>query len=117
MALGVALSATGLIGMILTKNILLAFPFIFLFGSARPSSYVAYSVLSMIRSGASRAGQYGFYLTLENLGFVAGSYFGGFLYSLNPIDGFAVTAASFLGLALLVGVTNFRTKTSLGPVV
>lgn len=110
MALGVAVSAAGLLGMILTKNILLAFPFIFLFGSARPSSYVAYSLLSMIRSGASRAGQYGLYLTLENLGFVAGSYAGGFLYSINPLDGFAVTVAIFLGLASLVGVTNFRTR-------
>lgn len=113
MALGVGLSATGLIGIVLTKNILLAFPFIFLFGSARPSSYVAYSILSMIRSGASRAGQYGLYLTLENLGFVGGSYAGGFLYSISPLDGFAVTAAIFLGLASLVGVTNFRTRGSM----
>ena len=110
MALGVIVSATGIAGIVLTRNLLLAFPLVFLLGSARPSSYVAYSVLALIRSGASRAGEYGFYLTFENLGFVVGSYIGGVLYLLNPVDGFVVTAVSFLVLALMVGLTNFRAK-------
>lgn len=110
MALGIIISATGIAGIVLTRNFLLAFPLVFLLGSARPSSYIAYSILAHIRSGASRAGGYGFYLTLENLGFVAGSYIGGFLYSINPVAGFVVTGSSFLLLSLLVGVTNFRTR-------
>jgi MFS family permease len=112
MALGIIVSATGIAGIVLTQNLLLAFPLVFLLGSARSSSYIAYSILASIRSGASRAGGYGFYLTLENLGFTAGSYIGGFLYSINPIDGFLVTVFSFLALALMVGVTNFRARES-----
>jgi MFS family permease len=112
MALGIIISATGIAGIVLTRNFLLAFPLVFLLGSARPSSYIAYSVLAHVRFGASRAGGYGLYLTLENLGFVAGSYIGGFLYSINPIDGFVVTASSFVFLALMVGVTSFRTRES-----
>src|SRR5215472_120280 len=116
MALGIIVSATGLVGVVLTRNFLFAFPLVFLLGSARPASYIAYSVLSVVRSGASRAGGYGFYLTLENLGFVAGSYIGGFLYSINPIDGFTVTASCFLFLALMVGLTNFRSRVLSGTV-
>jgi MFS family permease len=112
MALGIILSATGIAGLVITRNLLLAFPLIFLLGGARASSYIAYSILAFIRSGASRAGGYGFYLTLENLGFMTGSYIGGFLYSINPIDGFVVAALSFLALALMVGTTNFRPQGS-----
>jgi MFS family permease len=117
MALGIIVSATGIVGIVLTRNLLLVFPLMFLLGSARASSYIAYSILAFIRSGASRAGGYGFYLTLENLGFMAGSYIGGFLYSISPMDGFVVAAFSFLALALMVGVTNFRTRGSAGATI
>ncbi len=110
MALGLVVSATGLAGIVLTRNILFAFPLLFLFGSARAPSYIAYSILSIIRHGATRAGQYGFYLTLESLGFVAGSYLGGFFYSINPATGFFVATISFILLALIAGVTSFRSK-------
>src|SRR2546428_2538977 len=100
-ALGLASSATGLFGVVLLKNLFLAFPLIFLVGGARAPSPVVYSMLSTGRRDASRAGQYGFYLTLENLGFVAGSYLGGVLYSLDPTLVFCTTSASFLALATL----------------
>jgi MFS family permease len=109
MALGILLSATGLIGVLLTRNILFAFPVIFLVGSARAPSLVAYSILSTIRKGASRAGQFGFYLTLESLGFVLGSYLGGFLYASNPTTNFYATSTSFVALAILAWFSFGRT--------
>ena len=109
MALGILLSATGLIGVLLTRNILFAFPLIFLVGSARAPSLVAYSILSTIRKGASRAGQFGFYLTLESLGFVLGSYLGGFLYASNPTTNFYATSTSFVALAILAWFSFGRT--------
>ena len=72
MALGLLLSSTGLVGILLTRNLLFAFPMVFLIGSARAPSLVAYSILSTVRKGASRAGQFGFYLTLESLGVCIG---------------------------------------------
>jgi MFS family permease len=101
MALGLLLSSTGLVGILLTRNLSFAFPMVFLIGSARAPSIVAYSILSNVRKGASRAGQFGFYLTLESLGFVFGSYLGGLLYTLTPISIFYTTSASFTLLALL----------------
>ena len=111
-ALGIIISASGLVGILLTKSLLFALPLVFFFGSARSSSYIAYSVLATIRSGATRAGQYGFYLTLEDLGFVAGSYLGGLLYSISTDDGFIVAVGLSLALAILAGVTTFRAKES-----
>jgi len=107
MALGLLLSSTGLVGILLTRNLLFAFPMVFLIGSARAPSLVAYSVLSTVRRGASRAGQFGFYLTLESLGFVFGSYLGGLLYTLTPISIFYTTSTSFVALAILAWL-SFR---------
>lgn len=110
MALGLVVSATGLAGIVLTKNLLFALPMVFFFGSARAPSLIAYSILAVIRQGSTRAGQYGFYLTLESLGFVAGSYLGGIFYAINPGIGFVTTAASFVLLALVAATTGFRTR-------
>jgi predicted MFS family arabinose efflux permease len=82
---------------------------VFLIGSARAPSLVGYSILSTVRKGASRAGQFGFYLTLESLGFVFGSYLGGILYTLNPTSMFYATSISFIALALLARM-GFRDK-------
>lgn len=109
MAIGLVVSATGLLGVLLTGNPLLAAPLVFLVGSARGPSLVAYSILSNIRKNASRAGQFGFYLTLESLGFVAGPIIGGYLYYLNPASMFYATIFSFLVLALLAWVGFHRT--------
>ena len=102
MAMGMIVSATGLAGILLTRNVFLAFPLIFFFGGTRASSYVVYSVLSFIRSGATRAGQYGFYLTFENLGFAGGSYLGGVLYNINPFAGLLASVYMFAILASLI---------------
>jgi MFS family permease len=107
MALGLLLSATGLIGVLLTRNLLFAFPMVFLIGGARAPSLVAYSILSTVRKGASRAGQFGFYLTIESLGFVIGSYLGGRLYTIAPISIFYTTSVSFAALAILAWL-SFR---------
>jgi MFS family permease len=112
MALGLLLCSTGLVGILLTRNLLFAFPMVFLIGSARAPSIVAYSILSTVRKGASRAGQFGFYLTLESLGFVFGSYLGGLLYTLTPISIFYTTSASFTALALLSWLSFRKTPES-----
>ena len=111
-AMGLVMAATGLAGIILTKNLLFALPLVFFFGSSRASSYIAYSILATIRSGATRAGQYGFYLTLEDIGFIVGSYLGGYLYTVNAFSGFIVSVGVLLLLALIAGVTSFAVKTS-----
>ncbi len=114
MAIGLILSSAGLIGVLLTRNPLLSFPMVFLIGSARAPSLVGYSILSTVRKGASRAGQFGFYLTLESLGFVIGSYLGGILYTLNPASIFYATSTSFIALALLAWL-SFRSKAESSP--
>lgn len=108
-ALGLFSSSAGLFGILVARNLFFALPLVFFIGSARAPSPVVYSMLSTGRKDASRAGQYGFYLTLENLGFVAGSYLGGFLYAINPTIDFSTTSASFLGLAALA-VLGFKTS-------
>jgi MFS family permease len=113
-ALGLVSSSVGLFGVLLTRNPFLVAPMIFLVGGARAPSPVAYSILSTSRHDASRAGQYGFYLTLENLGFVAGSYGGGFLYALDPTIVFYTTSVLFLALAILAAL-GFRGKGELAP--
>ncbi|HEV2120246.1 MAG TPA: MFS transporter [Candidatus Bathyarchaeia archaeon] len=115
MALGLLLSSIGLVGVLLTRNLLFAFPLVFLIGSARAPSLVAYSILSIIRKGASRAGQFGFYLTLESLGFVLGSYIGGSLYSLKPTTNFYATSSLFVALAILAWLSLGRTSDSKQP--
>jgi len=103
-ALGLISSSVGLFGVLLTRNPFLVAPMIFLVGEARAPSPIAYSILSVNRPKASRAGQYGFYLTLENLGFVAGSFLGGLLYTLNPTIVFYITSAMFFALAVLAAL-------------
>ena len=123
-ALGLASSASGLFGVLVVRNTFLTFPVIFLVGAARAPSPVVYSMLSTGRQDASRAGQYGFYLTLEYLGFVVGSYLGGFLYTLDPTIVFFTTSTSFLALAILAtlglrggsnGATHSEAKLSASP--
>lgn len=110
MALGLVVCATGLTGVLLSGNVFLALPMVFLFGSARGPSIVGYSILSNIRKGASRAGQYGLYLTLENIGFVIGSYFGGSAFIIDPRFGFSFSVIIFLVLAVVAVLSGFRTK-------
>ena len=110
MSLGVTFAAFGLGGIILSRSLFLAFPLVFLFGSARASSYVAYSILATIREDATRGGQYGFYLTFESLGFVVGSYLGGLLYSASLADGFTLALGLFFSLSFVVGVTRFSVR-------
>jgi len=109
MALGLVLSSAGLIGVFLARNPVFSFPMVFLIGSARAPSLVGYSILSTVRKGASRAGQFGFYLTLESVGFVIGSYLGGILYTVNPATMFYATPTLFTGLALLAWL-SFRSR-------
>jgi MFS family permease len=116
MALGLVLSSTGLIGVLLARNPLLSFPLVFLIGSARAPSLVGYSILSTVRKRASRAGQFGFYLTLESLGFVVGSYLGGILYTRSPASIFYTTSTSFTLLAILAWL-SFRSKALSPPSV
>ncbi|HEX9612880.1 MAG TPA: hypothetical protein VGA05_04625, partial [Candidatus Bathyarchaeia archaeon] len=70
---------------------------------ARAPSYVSYSLLSIMRQGKSRAGQFGFYLTFEQLGFVVGSFIGGFLYASSHTSALFTTSFLFVLLALLAG--------------
>ena len=113
MATGLLFSMSGILGITLTGSPLFAFPLVFLFGSARAPSLIAYSILSNIRRGASRAGQYGFYLTLESLGFVGGSLLGGVLYTINPAIGLYTTAGLFFVLAIVAMLTKFQSKRTL----
>ncbi len=98
---GLLIVSGGLVGIVTSRSLLLTFPMVFLFGGARAPSPVAYSILSGIGRGGSRAGRFGVYLTLEQLGFVIGSYLGGFLYSQNPLANLATAFFSFLALATL----------------
>jgi MFS family permease len=97
------LVATGSVGIALAGSPLLVLPMVFLLGGARAPSYVAYSLLSNMRHGKSRAGQFGFYLTFEQLGFLVGSFIGGFLYSSNHVSVLFTTCLLFILLATLAG--------------
>ena len=116
-AIGLIVSAAGLAGIVLTGNLLYTLPLLFLFGSSRASSYVAYSVLAMKRHGTTRAGQYGFYLTLESLGFVLGSYLGGVLYAVSEVSGFTAAVGTLLFLALAAMITRFKVRDQSGDIV
>jgi MFS family permease len=107
MAKVLLLVATGAIGIALAGSPLLVVPMVFLLGGARAPSYVAYSLLSNMRQGKSRAGQFGFYLTFEQLGFLVGSFIGGFLYSSNHTSILIITSILFIVLAALA---RFRIK-------
>ena len=95
------LVATGALGIALAGSPLLVVPMVFLLGGARAPSYVAYSFISNMRQGKSRAGQFGFYLTFEQLGFLVGSFIGGFLYSSNHTSILITTSILFVVLAVL----------------
>jgi MFS family permease len=104
MAKELLLVAGGTLGIVLAGSPLLVIPMVFLLGGARASSYVSYSLLSSMRHGRSRAGQFGFYLTFEQLGFVVGAFIGGFLYARNHTSNLITTAVLFILLALLAGL-------------
>jgi len=97
------LVAGGALGIALAGSPLLVVPMVFLLGGARAPSYVAYSLLSNMREGKSRAGRFGFYLTFEQLGLVAGSFVGGFLYASNHTSVLITTFVLFVLLAALAG--------------
>ena len=97
------LVAGGALGIALAGSPLLVVPMVFLLGGAHASSYVAYSLLSNMREGKSRAGQFGFYLTFEQLGLVVGSFIGGFLYASNHTSVLITTFVLFVLLAALAG--------------
>ena len=103
MAKVLLLVATGALGIAVSGSPLLVVPMVFLLGAARAPSYVAYSLLSNMRQGKSRAGQFGFYLTFEQLGFLVGSFIGGFLYSSNHTSILITTSILFVVLAALAG--------------
>jgi MFS transporter, ENTS family, enterobactin (siderophore) exporter len=93
------LVAGGSAGILLAGAPILVVPMIFLLGGARAPSPVAYSLLSKMRRGRSRAGQIGIYMTFEQLGFVAGSFIGGLLYIRNVSSVLFTTFSLFLLLA------------------
>ena len=95
------LVAGGALGIALAGSPLLVVPMVFLLGGARAPSYVAYSLLSNMREGKSRAGQFGFYLTFEQLGFVVGSFIGGLLYASSHTNVLITTSILFIALAAL----------------
>jgi len=97
------LVAGGALGIALAGSPVLVVPMVFLLGGARAPSYVAYSLLSNMREGKSRAGQFGFYLTFEQLGLVVGSFTGGFLYASNHTSVLITTFVLFVLLAALAG--------------
>jgi MFS family permease len=98
------LVAGGTLGIVLAGSPLLIVPMVFLLGGARAPSYVSYSLLSNMRQGKSRAGQFGFYLTFEQLGFVVGSLIGGFLYANIHTSVLITTSSLFVLLAVLAGL-------------
>jgi MFS family permease len=97
------LVAGGAIGIALAGSPLLVVPMVFLLGGARAPSFISYSLLSNMRQGRSRAGQWGFYLTFEQFGFVVGSLIGGFLYANNHASVLITTSSLFVLLAVLAG--------------
>ena len=103
MAKELLLVAGGALGIALAGSPLLVVPMVFLLGGARASSYVSYSLLSNMRQGKSRAGQFGFYLTFEQMGFVVGAFIGGFLYASNHTSVLLITSMLFIVLAALAG--------------
>ena len=111
MATVLLLVAGGSLGIILAGSPLLVVPVVFLLGGARAPSYVSYSLLHNMRQGKSRAGQWGFYLTLEQLGFVVGAFIGGVLYASNHASVLVTTSILFVALAALSGFRIRRATT------
>ena len=104
MAKELLLVAGGALGIILASSPFLVVPVVFLLGGARAPSLVAYSLLSNMREGKSRAGQWGFYLTFEQLGFVVGAFTGGILYASNHTSILITTSTLFIFLSALAGL-------------
>jgi len=101
MAKELLLVASGALGIFLAGSPLLVVPVVFLLGGGRAPSLVAYSLLSDMRQGKSRAGQWGFYLTFEQLGFVVGAFIGGLLYAGQHASVFITASFLFVVLAAL----------------
>ena len=101
------LVAGGALGIVLAGSPLLVVPVVFLLGGGRAPSLVAYSLLSNMRQGKSRAGQWGFYLTFEQLGFVVGAFIGGFFYASNHAS---VLLTTFVLFVLMAALAGFRIK-------
>ncbi len=112
MAKELLLVAGGALGIILASSPFLVVPVVFLLGGARAPSLVAYSLLSNMREGKSRAGQWGFYLTYEQLGFVVGAFTGGILYASNHTSVLITTSTLFIFLAALAGLRIRRVAAS-----
>jgi len=106
------LVAGGALGIVLAGSPLLVVPMVFLLGGARASSYVSYSLLSNMRQGRSRGGQFGFYLTFEQLGFVVGAFIGGLLYASNHASVLITTSILFVLLATLAALRIRRGQVS-----
>ena len=104
------LVAGGSAGILLAGSPILVVPMIFLLGGARATSPVAYSLLSKMRRGRSRAGQFGFYLTFEQLGFVVGSFVGGLLYTRNVSSVLITTFSLFLLLSAFSALMMRRAR-------
>ncbi len=102
----------GAFGIALAGSPLLVVPMVFLLGSARAPSPVAYSILSRMRRGKSRAGQFGFYLTFEQFGFVVGSFLGGLFYTTSPTSVLIITSSLFLLLAAFSATSVRRAEGS-----
>src|SRR2546427_10232954 len=77
-----------------------AVPMILLFCPARAPSCVTSSLLSKRRQGASRAGTFGFYLTIESVGLIVGPYLGGLIYGVSPANLITSGATIFILLAI-----------------
>ncbi len=112
MAKELLLVAGGALGIILAGSPLIVVPMVFLLGGARAPSFISYSLLSNMRQGRSRAGQWGFYLTFEQFGFVVGSLIGGFLYARNHTSVLIATSVLFIFLAALAGFRIRRVAAS-----
>jgi len=102
------LVAGGIIGILVAGSPFLLVPLVFLVGGARAPSPVAYSLLSRVRKGKTRTGQFGFYLTFEQLGFFFGALIGGFLYSRSAESVFVTTTLFLLLLAIVSGLSIKR---------
>jgi len=123
MATGVLLAALGLFGVVVGGSVLFAVPMIFLFGAAHAPTYVAYSLLSKRRPGASRAGTFGFFLTMESVGLIIGSYLGGLVYGVSPVRLIVSGAIIFVLLAIFswvklesLGQSSGETSKPLDPI-
>ncbi len=110
MALGVMLASVGVLAIPLIGSPVTIFPMVFLLGAERAPGLLGYSVLSGLGKGASRAGRFGVYLTLEQLGFVGGSYVGGRIYTFNPPLVLFTTSVLLMGIAAMA-LVGIRTKT------